>query len=121
MKLLVYGSDKFDDYATFMRGVIVAIEENLKGNDSKIELYTAGPHKINNFTAEFINRTESFFKQKTVKTKFSRVNKKEIMQDFESYDFDHVLSFNSKSDDRFFDVLLDKAEKAEVNASCYKY
>ena len=121
MKILVYGSDTFDNYSTFMRGLVVAIEDNLTNNDSRIEVYTAGPHKINNFTAEFINRTEGFFKQKNIKTKFSRVNKKEVTQDFDSFNFDHVVSFNSKTDSRLFDVLLDKAEKAEVNASCYKY
>ena len=28
MKILVYGTDTFDDYSTFMRGLVVAIDEN---------------------------------------------------------------------------------------------
>lgn len=121
MKILVYGSDSFDNYNTFMRGLVVAIEDNLHNNDSRIDVYTAGPHKINNFTAEFINRTEGFFKQKNVKTRFSRVRKSDVIDAFETYDFDHVVCFNSKNDNRFFDVLLDKAEALNINVSYYKY
>lgn len=121
MKILVYGSESFNDYNTFMRGLVVAIEDNLYNNDSRIEVYTAGPHKINNFTAEFVNRTEDFFKQKGVKTKFSRVRKADIIAAFDTYDFDHIISFNSKSDSKFFDVILDKAENNNISASYYGY
>jgi hypothetical protein len=121
MKILVYGTDKFEDYPTFMRGLVVAIEENRHNNDSRIEVFTAGPHKINNFTAEFINKTEGYFKQKNVKTKFSRVRKSDVVEYFETYDFDHIVSFNSKTDNKFLDVLLDKAEASNVGASYYKY
>ena len=121
MRILVYGTDKFEDYPTFMRGMVVAIEDNMTANDGKIEVFTAGPHKINNFVAEFINRSEGMFKQNGIKARFSRVRKAEVIESFESYDFDHVLSFNSKEDQRFFDVLLDKAENSKIKSSYYKY
>jgi hypothetical protein len=121
MKILVYGTETFNDYSTFMRGLIVAIEDSLYSNDGKIEVYTAGPHKVNDFTAEFINRTEDFFKQKKIKTKFSRIRKSDVIEKFDSYSFDHVLSFNSKSDKKLFDVIIDKAETKKVPSSYYKY
>jgi hypothetical protein len=52
MKILVYGTDKFEDYPTFMRGMVVAIEENITHSDGRLDVYTAGPHKINNFVAK---------------------------------------------------------------------
>ena len=121
MRILVYGTDKFEDYPTFMRGIVVAIEDNMKTGDGRIEIFTAGPHKINNFVAEFVNRSEAMFKQNKIKARFSRVRKAEVIENFDSYDFDHVLSFNSKDDQRFFDVLLDKAENKKIKASYYKY
>lgn len=121
MKILVYGTDSFSDYNTFMRGLVVAIDENVDPNDKRIEVLTAGPHKINNFTAEFINKTEGYFKQQGIKTRFSRVKKSDIVGSFESLGINHVVSFNSKEDNRFFDVLLDKAEKNNVKSSYYKY
>jgi len=121
MKILVYGTDKFEDYPTFMRGMVVAIEENITHSDGRLDVYTAGPHKINNFVAEFINKSEVMFKQNGIKARFNRVRKAQVIEGFDAYEFDHIVSFNSKSDVKSFDVLLDKAEKAEVNASCYKY
>jgi hypothetical protein len=121
VKILVYGTDKFEDYPTFMRGMVVAIEENMTHSDGRLEIYTAGPHKINNFTAEFVNRSEGMLKQNGIKAKFSRVRKAEVSEHFDTYEFDHVLSFNSKEDQRLFDVLLDKAENSKIKSSYYKY
>ena len=121
MKILVYGTEKFNDYPTFMRGLVVAIQDNIENNDSRLDIYTAGPHKINNFTAEFVNRSETMLKQNNIKAKFSRVRKSDVAEHFETYEFDHVLSFNSKEDQRFFDALLDKAENSKIKSSYYKY
>ena len=120
MRILVYGSDMFDDYPTFMRGLVVAIDNHQDPSDTRIEVYTAGPHKVNNFTAEFINKTEGYFKQKKIKTRFTRVRKNDVLDAFDDYKFDHVVSFNKKDDNRFFDVILDKAEKSGVQTSLYK-
>lgn len=121
MKILVYGTESFDDYNTFIRGLVVAIDEHADPNDKKIEVFTAGPHKINNFTAEFINKTEGYFKQQGIKARFSRVRKSDILSSFDSLGINHVVSFNSKSDNKLFDVLLDKAEKNNIKSSYYKY
>jgi len=121
MKILVYGTDKFEDYPTFMRGMVVAIEENITHSDGRLDVYTAGPHKINNFVAEFINKSEVMFKQNGIKARFNRVRKSQVIECFDAYEFDHVLSFNSKEDQKLFDVLLDKAENSKIKSSYYKY
>jgi hypothetical protein len=60
-------------------------------------------------------------KQNGIKAKFSRVRKSEIAEHFDTYEFDHVLSFNSKIDQKRFDVILDKAENSKIKSSYYKY
>ena len=95
--------------------------ENIGNNDGRLDVYTAGPHKINNFTAEFVNRSEGMLKQNGIKARFSRVRKAQVVESFDTYEFDHVLSFNSKEDQRLFDVLLDKAENSKIKSSYYKY
>lgn len=122
MKILVYGSQKFDSYPTFMRGVVVAIEDNLYKQDSKIEILAAGPRKINAFSAEFINRSEGLFKQKKIRTKFTRVKYQDILDNLEKYGVDHIVSFNSKSDpEKSFDPIITKAEGLKIPASFYRY
>jgi hypothetical protein len=61
------------------------------------------------------------FKQNGIKARFNRVRKAQVVEGFDTYEFDHVLSFNSKEDQRLFDVLLDKAESNKIKSSYYKY
>jgi hypothetical protein len=121
MKILVYGSKSFEDYPTFMRGVVVAIEENLYKQDKQIKLLAAGPRRINGYAAEFINRSEGLFRQKKIWTKFTRVKYEDVLENLEKYEIDHIVSFNSKSDpDKTFDAIIRKAEKLKIPASYYK-
>jgi hypothetical protein len=105
-----------------MRGMAVALQNTVDGNDNRIDILTAGPHKINNFTAEFVNRSEDLIKQNKMKIKFNRVSFKEVLSNFEAYDLDYVISFNTKNDrDKFFDPIISKAEQHNVEAAFYKY
>lgn len=122
MKILVYGSHKFDDYNTFMRGVVVAIDSQINDSTKTIELLTAGPYKINNFTAEFNNKTLGYFRQKGIKIKFSKVNHTHVLENFEQYNINHVLLFMDKTDILMtLDSMLHKAESFGVDSSIYKY
>ena len=122
MKILVYGSHKFEDYNTFMRGVVVTIDKLINDNTQTIELLTAGPYKINNFSAEFNNKTLGYFRQKGIKIKFSKVNHTHVMENFEEYDISHVLLFMDKSDILMtLDSIIHKAEEFGVDSSVYKY
>lgn len=122
MKILVYGSHNFEDYSTFMRGVIIAIDNQVTDSTKTIEILTAGPYKINNFTAEFKNKTEGYFKQKRIKIKFSKVNHTQVLNNFEEYGIDHVLLFMAKNDIVMtLDSLVNKAESLGIQSSIYKY
>lgn len=122
MKILVYGSHQFDDYNTFMRGVIVAIDSQITDATRTIEVLTAGPYKINSFTAEFCNKTQQYFRQKKIKIKFSKVNHAHVLENFEEYSINHVLLFMNKNDILMtLDSVIHKAESFGVNSSVYKY
>lgn len=121
MKILIYGSNKFSDYDTFTRAVVVAIDNNIDSQDNKIDIYTAGPYKINQFTAEFVNKTERFFKQKGIKSRFYRVLKKDVAENFDNYDLDSVVYLSTKNEkSELFDVVISEAESNSVPVSIYK-
>lgn len=122
MKILVYGSHKFDDYSTFMRGIILAIDSQIVDATKTVELLTAGPYKVNSFTAEFCNKTQQYFKQKKIKIKFSKVSYNDVMSNFENYDINEVLLFASKDDIIMsWDSLIHKADEFGVETAIYKY
>lgn len=121
MKILVYGNNKFSDYDTFTRAVVVAIDNNVTGDDNKIDIYTAGPYKINQFAAEFVNKTEGFFRQKGIKSRFYRVLKNDVAENFDNYDLDSVVYLSTKSDrSEIFDVVISEAENKNIPVSIYK-
>lgn len=121
MKILVYGNNKFSDYDTFTRAVVVAIDNNVTSDDSRIDIYTAGPYKINQFAAEFVNKTEGFFRQKGIKSRFYRVLKNDIAENFDNYDLDSVVYLSTKHDrSEIFDVVISEAENKNVPVSIYK-
>jgi hypothetical protein len=121
MKILVYGNQKFADYDTFTRAVVVAIDQNVSSDESKLEIYTAGPYKINQFAAEFVNKTEGFFKQKGIKSRFYRVLKNDVIENFDKYELDSVVYLSTKNDrSDAFDVVISEAEERNVPVNIYK-
>jgi hypothetical protein len=72
MIIVVEGTRSFEDYEVFMRAMGVAL--SAPNDDSEIQVWSLGPHKINNFTAAFCNSSENFLKQKGFKIRFSKVN-----------------------------------------------
>lgn len=121
MKILVYGNTKFSDYDTFTRAVVVAIDNLVKNDDNRIDIYSAGPYKINQFTAEFVNKTEQFFKQKGIKSRFYRVLKNDVVENFDSYNVDGVVYLSTKNDrSELFDTIIADAENNNIPVSVYK-
>jgi hypothetical protein len=123
MRILVYGNTKFADYDTFTRAVVVAIDNAVSAtnNDDRLDIYTAGPYKINQFTAEFVNKTEGFFKQKGIKSRFYRVLKNDVVENFDKYDIDSVVYLSTKNDkSEIFDVVISEAENSNIPVSIYK-
>ena len=121
MKILVYGNPKFSDYDTFTRAVVVAIDNNVRPDDNKIDIYTAGPYKINQFAAEFVNKTERFFKQKGIRSRFYRILKNDVMENFDKYELDSVVYLSTKNDrSEVFDVVISEAENKNIPVSIYK-
>lgn len=121
MKILVYGNTKFADYDTFTRAVVVAIDNTTSPNDDRLDIYTAGPYKINQFTAEFVNKTERFFKQKGIRSRFYRVLKNDVMENFDKYDIDSVVYLSTKNDrSEIFDTVISAAEEKDIPVSIYK-
>ena len=121
MKILVYGTNKFSDYDTFTRAVVVAIDNAVHADDTKLDIYTAGPYKINQFTAEFVNKTESFFKQKGIKSRFYRVLKNDVADNFDKYQLDGVVYLSTKNEkSEIFDVVISEAESNNIPVSIYK-
>jgi hypothetical protein len=106
MKILVNGATGFNDYQTYLRGVGVAIDEMTERDDeghpivpenTVIEIFSAGPVNVNNFTAEFVNRSERVFKAMGYKVKFHRYPYRTCVSNISTWEIDRVVLFGVKN------------------------
>ena len=81
MVIVVEGTKEFSDYEIFMRAMTVAL--STPNDSNQIQVWSLGPHKINNFTAAFCNSSENYLKQKGFKVSFSKINEQWVRQNIE--------------------------------------
>lgn len=72
MIIVVEGTKSFNNYDTFVRAMGVALS-SIK-NDNSVEIWSIGPHNVNNYTAAFCNITENYLRQKGIKISFHRMH-----------------------------------------------
>lgn len=114
MIIAVEGSKTFDDYETFMRAMGVALSD-IEGDT--IEVWSAGPYKINSFTAAFCNSSENYLKQKGYRVKFSKVSQSWLSHNISSVDHFAYFSNPNERPSR----LTAEAELANIDVSIYRY
>lgn len=108
MIIAVEGTKSFSDYEIFMRAMSVALS-NIK--DNEIQVWSLGPHAINNYTAAFCNSSENFLKQKGFKIKFSKAPTFWVADNLSYVDYFAFFSAPKESLSRL-------AQQAELLESC---
>lgn len=115
MIIAVQGTKRFDDYDTFMRAMGVALSQ--PNEENIIEVWSAGPHKINSFTAAFCNSSENYLKQKGYRIMFKNLPEKYIS---DNVDYVTYLAYFSKKNEPT-SKLVAAAELADVETGIYRY
>ena len=115
MKIAIQGSKKFDDYKVFMRAMAVALSDLEPGNT--ISFYSAGPHRVNNFLAGFVNLTEDSMKARGMKIKYHKVSDKWLESELHEIDYFIYLSKPKEYPSR----LANKADAKDVECGIFRY
>lgn len=115
MNVGIQGSKKFGDYKVFMRAMAVALSD-LESGDT-VNFYSAGPHKINNFLAGFVNLTEDSMKARGMKIKFHRVSNKWLQSELDQIDYFIYLSRPKE----YPSALCAAAERKDVEVGIFRY
>lgn len=115
MIIAVEGTKEFKDYNTFMRAMGVALS-TLK-NGSAIEVWSAGPHNINNFTAAFCNSSENYLKQKGFRISFKKLPARYIEENMGNVNFFAFLGNKKDANSK----LLAAAELTGIETGVFKF
>lgn len=94
MIIAVEGTQRFDDYETFMRAMSVALSQ--PSEDSTIEVWSAGPHKVNGFVAAFCNSSENYLRNRGYRISHKKLPVSYIKQHVK--DLTYVAFFSRKGE-----------------------
>jgi len=114
MIIAVQGTKSFADYETFMRAMGVALSQ--PNSESVIEVWSAGPHNVNNYTAAFCNSAENYLKQKGYKVLFKKLPASYIQENI-SY-VSYLAYFSSKNEKA--SPLVATAELQDIEVGIFR-
>lgn len=114
MIIAVEGTKTFSDYETFMRAMGVALSQ--PNDDGTIEVWSAGPHKINSFTAAFCNSAENYLKQKGFRISFRKVPPSFISDNINDIAF--LAFFSKKNEPASRNVVA--AEMSDIEVGIFR-
>lgn len=115
MIIAVEGTKSFKDYDVFTRAMGVALSN--VNQDREIEVWSAGPHNVNNFTAAFCNITENYLRQKGFKLSFKKLPSKYIEERIENVNY--FAFFGTRGDGK--SKLAALAELSGVETGIFKF
>lgn len=116
MIIAVEGTKSFDTYDTFMRAMAIALSNTDESNE--IQVWSAGPHKINSFTAAFCNSSENFLRQKGFKISFSKVHYSWIIENIEYVNY---FGFFSNANESLSKLASKAIEKEGCEVGIFRY
>lgn len=114
MIIAVQGTKGFRDYDVFMRAMTVA----LTGVKDNVEVWSAGPHKVNNFTAAFCNSVENYLRAKNIKITFRNYPAVFIEDNLARVDY---LAYLGTRSEGIRSPLVARAETAGVEVGVYQF
>lgn len=112
----IQGTNSFDNYQTFMRGMGVAMSAMSK-DDKEFYIYTAGPARVNSFVAEFSNITERSLKSRGIKIRFFKIPPTWIEENVEKLNYFMFFSKPGEHASRLTAV----ADLAGVEVGIFKF
>ena len=91
MRVVVQGTNDFDDYQIFLRAIGVSLS-SLKEDDFEVTVYSLGPANVHSFVSEFCNISERGMKARGKKIKFFKANTEWLEENISYIDYFVYLS-----------------------------
>ena len=114
MNVAIQGTKEFSDYDVFMRAMGVALSSV---DDGEFNVYTAGPARINSYTAEFCNLSERTLKGRGIRVRYFKVPPSYIEENMSDFDYFAFLSTPNQRPSK----LVASAELAGVENAIFRY
>ena len=116
MIVAVQGTSDFSDYNVFLRAMGVAMS-GMNSEDKELNIYSAGPVKINSMVLEFCNLSERGMKARGMKIKNYKVPPSWISENMEYINYFAFLSKPKQAVSK----LVAEAELKNIEVGIFRY
>lgn len=116
MIVAVQASNRFDEYAIFLRAMGTALA-SMEESDNQYLIYSAGPAKLNSMVAEFSNVSERSLKARGIRIRFFKVPPYWVKDNLETIDY---FAYFSKPKEGVSD-LVKAADAKDIEVGVYRY
>jgi len=116
MKIVVQGTNEFNDYNVFLRAMGIGLS-SMQQNDDEYIVYSLGPSNINSFVSEFCNISEKGLKARGKKVKFYKVTPDWVVENI--YDINYY-AYLSKPKERV-SKLVSFAQDSNIEVGIFSH
>ena len=116
MKIVVQGTNEFQDYNVFLRAMAIGLS-SMPQNDDEYIVYSLGPSNVNSFVSEFCNISEKGLKARGKRVKFYKVTPEWVVENI--YDINYY-AYLSKPQERV-SKLVSFAQDSDVEVGIFSH
>ena len=116
MKVVVQGTNEFNDYQVFLRAMGIALS-SMKQDDQEYVVYSVGPQQVHSFVSEFCNFSEKGLKARGIRVKFYKANPQWIEENINDINYFAYLS----KPDQYVSKLASFAQSNNVELNVFSY
>jgi hypothetical protein len=116
MNVVVQGTNEFNDYNVFLRAMGVAMS-GMSSEDGELNIYSAGPAKVNSMVMEFCNLSERGMKARGRKIKHYKVPPSWVEENMSYINYFAYLSKPKQATSK----LVAKAELQNIEVGIFRY
>ena len=116
MKVVVQGTNEFNDYQIFLRAMGIALS-SIKQDDQEYIVYSVGPQQVHSFVSEFCNVSEKGLKARGIRVKFYKTNPQWIEENINDINYFAYLS----KPNQYVSKLASFAQSNNVEVNVFSY
>lgn len=116
MKIVVQGTNEFNDYQVFLRSMAIALSSMSKDDDEYI-VYSVGPNVVHSFVSEFCNVSEKGLKARGKRVKYYKTNPQWIEENISDINYFAYLS----KPNQYMSKLASFAQSNDIEVNVFSY
>lgn len=116
MKVVVQGTNEFNDYQVFLRAMAISLS-SMQQEDDEFIVYSVGPNQVHSFVSEFCNVSEKGLKARGKRVRFYKTNPQWVEENINDINYFAYLS----KPNQYVSKLASFAQSSNVELNVFSF